>query len=186
MAELTNKEKRFIEEYCVDFNKTQAAIRAGYSVKSAAMIGHVKYRKVEIFDEINRRLDEFSMTSNEAVKRLTDWGRGSFLPFVVQDAQKGIVLDLSRESALENIHLVRKVKQTKRVLGGGDEDSGYVEYSTEIELHDAKDAVDKILKIRGMYVERTEAKITAEVKTVQVQLVPVPVLVANNEKDVTT
>lgn len=32
---LTNKQKRFCEEYLVDFNGTQAAIRAGYSKKSA-------------------------------------------------------------------------------------------------------------------------------------------------------
>lgn len=35
MAEkLTAKERRFVEEYCVDFNTTQAAMRAGYSGKS--------------------------------------------------------------------------------------------------------------------------------------------------------
>lgn len=35
MRELTNKQQRFVEEYLVDANGTQAAIRAGYSVKTA-------------------------------------------------------------------------------------------------------------------------------------------------------
>lgn len=35
MAKLTAKQKRFVEEYLIDLNATQAAIRAGYSVKTA-------------------------------------------------------------------------------------------------------------------------------------------------------
>lgn len=35
MADLTDKQKRFCEEYLVDLNATQAAIRAGYSKKTA-------------------------------------------------------------------------------------------------------------------------------------------------------
>jgi phage terminase small subunit len=37
--ELTAKQKRFVEEYLVDLNATQAAIRAGYSAKNADKIG---------------------------------------------------------------------------------------------------------------------------------------------------
>lgn len=38
-ARLTDKQKRFITEYLVDLNATQAAIRAGYSAKTAQAIG---------------------------------------------------------------------------------------------------------------------------------------------------
>ena len=39
MAQLTDKQKRFVAEYLVDLNATQAAIRAGYSKKTADRIG---------------------------------------------------------------------------------------------------------------------------------------------------
>ena len=39
MANLTPKQQRFVEEYLIDLNATQAAIRAGYSEKTAAVIG---------------------------------------------------------------------------------------------------------------------------------------------------
>ena len=45
---LTPKQQRFIEEYLVDLNATQAAIRAGYSEKRAYAIGHENLRKPEI------------------------------------------------------------------------------------------------------------------------------------------
>lgn len=39
MAKLTDKQQRFVDEYLIDLNATQAAIRAGYSVKTADAIG---------------------------------------------------------------------------------------------------------------------------------------------------
>ncbi|MGF3026525.1 terminase small subunit [Methylobacterium aquaticum] len=45
---LTDKQRRFVEEYLVDLNATQAAIRAGYSEDTAAAIGYENLRKPEI------------------------------------------------------------------------------------------------------------------------------------------
>ncbi len=39
MAELNHKRRRFVDEYLVDLNATQAAIRAGYSPRSAGSNG---------------------------------------------------------------------------------------------------------------------------------------------------
>lgn len=39
MAELTDKQRKFVSEYLVDLNATQAAIRAGYSERNASKIG---------------------------------------------------------------------------------------------------------------------------------------------------
>lgn len=45
---LTAKQQRFIDEYMVDLNATQAAIRAGYSPDTAGAIGHENLKKPEI------------------------------------------------------------------------------------------------------------------------------------------
>ena len=45
---LTAKQARFVEEYLIDLNATQAAIRAGYSAKTAHTIGHENLSKPEI------------------------------------------------------------------------------------------------------------------------------------------
>ncbi|MDX1390551.1 MAG: terminase small subunit [Acidobacteriota bacterium] len=45
---LTEKQRRFVEEYLVDLNATQAAIRAGYSEKTATVIGHENLTKPHI------------------------------------------------------------------------------------------------------------------------------------------
>ena len=52
---LTPKQMRFVDEYLVDFNATQAAIRAGYKAKTAHVIGAENLRKPKIAEEIARR-----------------------------------------------------------------------------------------------------------------------------------
>ncbi len=47
-APLTDRQQRFVDEYMVDLNATQAAIRAGYSLETAGSIGHENLKKPEI------------------------------------------------------------------------------------------------------------------------------------------
>src|SRR5215510_7111540 len=51
----TNKQLRFIDEYFRDFNATKAAIRAGYSPKTARQIADENLSKPDIAAEVNRR-----------------------------------------------------------------------------------------------------------------------------------
>ena len=55
---LKDKQLAFVVEYCKDKNATQAAIRAGYSAKTAASIGAENLRKPQIRAEIDRGLAE--------------------------------------------------------------------------------------------------------------------------------
>lgn len=48
VPKLTAKQARFVEEYLADLNATQAAIRAGYSAKTAASVGAENLRKPQI------------------------------------------------------------------------------------------------------------------------------------------
>lgn len=52
MAKLTAKQGRFVEEYLIDLNATQAAIRAGYSAKTAYSIGQENLSKPEIAEAV--------------------------------------------------------------------------------------------------------------------------------------
>lgn len=58
MSKLTPKQKRFCDEYLIDLNATQAAIRAGYSEKTANEIGAQNLAKVSIREYIDSRLNE--------------------------------------------------------------------------------------------------------------------------------
>lgn len=57
---LTAKQKRFIQEYLIDLNATQAAIRAGYSPKTAEVIGFENLRKPKIEEAIQKAIEKRS------------------------------------------------------------------------------------------------------------------------------
>lgn len=49
---LTPKQERFVAEYLIDLNATQAAIRAGYSVKTADQQAHQLLKKTSVAEAI--------------------------------------------------------------------------------------------------------------------------------------
>ena len=57
---MTKKQKLFVEEYLIDLNATQAAIRAGYSPETAGSIGNENLKKPEIRARIDKAVAERS------------------------------------------------------------------------------------------------------------------------------
>jgi phage terminase small subunit len=53
---MTPKQQRFVEEYLIDLNATQAAIRAGYSEKTASDIGRQQLGKTPVRSAIDEAL----------------------------------------------------------------------------------------------------------------------------------
>ncbi len=60
MNKLTAKQARFVAEYLIDLNATQAAIRAGYSEKTASETGYENLRKPQIAEAVQKALAERS------------------------------------------------------------------------------------------------------------------------------
>jgi phage terminase small subunit len=58
MLKLTPKQQLFIDEYLIDLNATQAAIRAGYSVKTAGVIGIQNLGKLNVRDALQLRMND--------------------------------------------------------------------------------------------------------------------------------
>lgn len=72
---MTEKQKRFCDEYLIDLNAKQAAIRAGYSEKTAYSIGAENLKKPELQEYIQKRLAEkeeaLIAKQDEVLKTLT-------------------------------------------------------------------------------------------------------------------
>ena len=68
------KQVRFVEEYLFDLNATQAAIRAGYSPKTAAEIGYENLKRPQIADAIAEaqaaRSARTQLTQDDVIARL--------------------------------------------------------------------------------------------------------------------
>ena len=70
----TEKQRRFVDEYLVDLNATQAAIRAGYSERSASAIGCENLSKPELADAISmaqaERSSRTKVTADDVLREL--------------------------------------------------------------------------------------------------------------------
>jgi len=92
MAKLNERQKRFVDEYLIDLNATQAAIRAGYSPASAAVQGAQNLRKLNIQTAIEAKLklirSELTASALEVEEYLASVMRGqSESEVVVVEAQ---------------------------------------------------------------------------------------------------
>ncbi len=77
---MTQKQKRFCDEYLIDLNATQAAVRAGYSERTAYSIGQRMLKNVEVKNYIDDQLQQIRSAkvaeAAEVMEYLTSVMRG--------------------------------------------------------------------------------------------------------------
>lgn len=83
MEKMTNKQKRFCDEYLISLNATQSAIKAGYSKKTARAIARENLTKPYIKEYIEERMkqkeSELIASQDEVLQMLTKIMRGQEL-----------------------------------------------------------------------------------------------------------
>jgi len=113
---MSPKQKRFCEEYLIDCNATQAAIRAGYSAKTAKSIGQENLTKPDLKLYIEQRLAEIrsekTADAQEALEYLTSVMRGEEKEQTLQLAGEGkqriADIDVSAKDQLKAAELIGK------------------------------------------------------------------------------
>lgn len=147
--ELTAKQERFVEEYLVDLNATQAAIRAGYSERTAYQTGAENLRKPEIASRIDeKRAERSESTGITADRVLTELGRIGFSDLRQAFDERG---NLKRpEDWPEGLAAaISSVEVVTRNIGEGE-----VEYVHKLKMWDKNAALEKIAKHLGMFVDK--------------------------------
>lgn len=156
MAKLSAKQERFCEEYLIDLNATQAAIRSGYSVNSAGSIGSENLEKPEIRARIDAALAERSKrTGINADRVLRELGRIAFVNAVdvinMQDATVKGDAERDDTAAIASV----KVK----VIPGEDGDG----VEREIRLADKLKALELCGKHLGMFKDTQDTNVPVTV-----------------------
>lgn len=159
MAKLTAKQKRFIEEYLIDLNATQAAIRAGYSPNTAKDIGCENLAKPNIKSEIDKAIAERSRRTGINQDRvLRELAKIAFVnPSDVINLNQATVKSNAKEDDLAVIAGV-KVKEIPGEYGTATE--------REVKLYDKIRALDLLGKHLGMFKDRIEVNGDMGVKIV--------------------
>ena len=119
MSKLRPKQQRFVEEYLADLNATQAAIRAGYSRRTARQVGHENLTKPDIADAITETMQARSARTEitqdmvlEELAKIAFADIGDFIewgPQGVRIKSSGELRD-GRSRALADLHATKAAK----------------------------------------------------------------------------
>ena len=148
---LTPKQARFVEEYLVDLNATQAAIRAGYSEKTAAEQGYDNLRKPQLAEAIQAAQESRSkrteITADRVLEELAKVGfanAGDYFDW----GPEGIGVKDKAELSAEQQAAVAEVSETTTQTGG----------TVRLKLHDKIGALEKIGRHLGMFKDIVEVR----------------------------
>ncbi len=162
---MTPKQQVFVNEYLIDLNATQAAIRAGYSEKTAKAIGQENLTKpaiaAAIADAQQERGDRVALTADRV---LLEIGR-----LATSDLRRAFNADGGLRSPTtwddDTAAAISSVKVVTRRAPGGGEDAE-VEYVTEVKLWDKNSALDKAGKHLGMFREQIDVNLKTDLATI--------------------
>ena len=143
---------RFVKEYLVDLNATQAAIRAGYSAKTAYSIGHENLKKPEIAEaiaEARKAIEEkLDITVDMIVRELAKLGFSNMLDYTRITDDGLLAADLSNLTP-DRAAAITEVTCESVPIPGGTE--GGVVTKTKIKLADKRAALVELGKHLGMF-----------------------------------
>lgn len=156
IRDLSQKEIRFCEEYLVDLNATQAAIRAGYSKKTATVIGSQNLRKLKVKRYIETRAkkiqEKLEVTQEMIMNELATIGFSritNYLSVTEREVRRKIrgkmktttvsVLSIFPTDKIKEEHIpaIASIKQAKEGI--------------ELKVHDKVKALELMGKHRGMF-----------------------------------
>lgn len=155
MAKLTEKQQRFVEEYLIDLNATQAAIRAGYSVKTANEQGCQNLAKLNISQAISERMAKRSKRTGVNQDRVVqELAKVAFIKMTDVVDQNGKIKDTASEDDLSCIEAI-KYKHS-------DTDSGN-SVEREVKIASKLKALELLGKHLGMWNDKLDVNVTLPV-----------------------
>ena len=163
-SKLTPKQAKFVEEYLVDLNATAAARRAGYSEKRASEIAYQLLQKTTVQAAIAARREELAKNTVTPEQIIAEYQKiafsdiKDFLRFGTEKVQVGVEPD--EEGIPRPVYEYRQVVEARpssEVDGTLINEVSISDKGTfKFKLHDKLNALEKIAKHLGMFVDKVE------------------------------
>lgn len=142
---MTKKQKRFVEEYLIDLNATQAAIRAGYSPHTAKDIGCENLAKPNIAAAISQAMAERSrrtgINQDRVLQELARIGFAKITDVVDPETAK-----IRPDASDDDLACIQSIKIKPNEFGT----------EREVKLYDKKSALVDLGKHLGLFKDKLE------------------------------
>jgi phage terminase small subunit len=155
MAKLTLKQQRFVDEYLIDLNATQASIRAGYSVKTAKEQGSQNLTKLNIQQAISEKMAERSRRTGVNQDRVVlELAKIAFVKMTDIVDNQGKIKSTATEDDLACIESM-KYKESESETGSSVE--------REVKISPKLKALELLGKHLGMWNDRMDVNVNIPV-----------------------
>ena len=155
MAKLTEKQQRFVDEYLIDLNATQAAIRAGYSAKTAQEQGSQNLSKLMVQQAIAEQMaDRNRRTGVNQDRIVLELARIAFAKITDIVDSEGKIKSTATDDDLACIESVK-------YKGSESETSSSVE--REVKLSSKLKALELLGKHLGMWNDKLDVNVSIPV-----------------------
>lgn len=162
MADLNAKQLLFVEEYLVDLNATQAAIRAGYSEASARQIGAENLSKPSIQDAIRERFEaranRLGLTQDKIVERLMAIAFADLRQVASWDADGEVSIVPSDELTDEAAASLKELSTSTSVIPQSGDKEPIIRRTLKVRQHEQLRALELLGKHLGMFNEKLEVE----------------------------
>lgn len=152
---LTPKQQRFVEEYLVDLNATQAAIRAGYSAKTAEWIGPQLLGKTHVSDAVAERMkareERTHITQDRVLQELARIAFFDIRRLYREDGSMKAPHELDDDAAA----VLSGVEVLEEFAGNGDERT-LIGFTKKAKVWDKGSALTLAMRHLGMLTDKTE------------------------------
>jgi len=157
MPELNDKQQTFVDEYLIDLNATQAALRAGYSERTAYSQGQRLLKHVEVQKAIQQAQQERRRrTQVDADRVLLELSRIAFSDVMEHYTTDDFgQLSLAEGAPQGASAAVSSIKRKVRTFTTKEGDSDTT-YEVEYKVWDKNTALTNLGKHLGLFVERHE------------------------------
>ena len=151
---MNDKHKRFIQEYLIDLNATQAAIRAGYSKKTAYSIGQQLLKKLEIQKAIqelqDKRSERLEITADMWLRELWLIDHSDLRNYLDIDPDTGAIRAKGFDEMPEGTsRALEAIKENRVIKEDSDGKKTTVYDKVEFKLHSKNQALEMIGKHLG-------------------------------------
>lgn len=147
---LSDKQQRFVEEYLIDLNVTRAAIRAGYSEKSAHTVGHETLKNPKVAQAISeakaKLAEKAGVSAERVIKELTRLGFSDLRNVLDSNGNLSSPHEWDNDTAAA-ISSIEVVTNGAKDADGNEK----VEYTHKIKAWDKNQALEKLCKHLGLF-----------------------------------
>ena len=160
-GKLTEKQIRFCEEFLIDLNATQAAIRAGYSKKTAQQISSHMLLNVVVQKRIaklrQRQSAKAVMTSKEVLEELSIIGRSSIEHYMRIDEDTGSIIPKSYDQMpKDSVRAIQSIEENRIIKEDAKGDQVTVYDKVKFKLHPKVKALEWLGKYHTLFEDKEQ------------------------------